>query len=364
MGTLTLKCQTDTLVVLLCFPKLKNLFSKMNKFALTFVVVATLIAGSIEAARIPGCKLRGDVSSNLLKLRFNQDSDFTCMKRLLQKGADVNAKDSYDYTSVMYAAKGTSSKALDVVKYLVNKGAQLNAKNYYNNNALQLAVLADNGNIVKHLIEKGAEGELSDLLMLAVRYGKELTKSVKVLVNKGANVNKVSGPTEYPYINDTILIIAAQNDYMEIVKTLLEKGANFNVRCHSRSWCVGKDTMIYAANFGNLDVIQLLLSKGANKDVQDKIGNTPLMMAARNGEETVAQFLLDQGANVNLINDKGYSALTYAYEQGHENVFELLKAHGAYPVDFYIFNFANLFPSYISDPIQKLRRTHRENHGN
>jgi len=336
----------------------------MNKFALNFVIVATFIAGSIEAATIPGCKLRGDVNNNLLRLRFNQDSDFTCMKRLLQKGADVNTKDSYDYSPIMYAAKGTSSKAFDAVKYLVNKGAHLNTKNYYNNNALQLAVLADNGEIVKHLIEKGAEGELSELLMLAVRYGKELTKSVKVLVNKGANVNKVSGPNEYPYVNDTVLIIAAQNDYMEIVKILLEKGANFEVRCHSRSWCAGKDAMIYAANFGNVEIIQLLLSKGANIDVQDKTGNSPLMMAARNGEETVAQFLVEKGANVNLINDKGYSASTYAYEQGHEKIFDLLKANGAYPIDFYIFNFANIFPSFISDPIQKLRRTHRENYGN
>merc|ERR1712212_219059 len=154
------------------------------------------------------------------------------------------------------------------------------------------------------------------------------TESVKALLNKGANVNKVSGPNEYPYVNDTVLIIAAQNDYMKIVKLLLEKGANFQVKCHSRSWCVGKDTLIYAANFGNLDVIQLLL---------------------------------DQGANVNLINDKGYSALTYAYEQGHEKIFEQLKTKGAYPVDYYIFNFANLFPSFISDPIQKLRRTQRGN---
>ena len=74
-----------------------------------------------------------------MELRFNQDSDFTCMKRLLQKGADVNAKDSYDYTPIMYAAKGTSSKALDAVKYLVKKGAQLNAKNYYDSTAVELA---------------------------------------------------------------------------------------------------------------------------------------------------------------------------------------------------------------------------------
>merc|ERR1712223_1775906 len=100
--------------------------SKMNKFTLSLVVIATFIAGSIEAATIPGCKLRGDVNNNLLRLRFNQDSDFPCMKRLLQKGADVNNKDSYEYSPIMYAAKGTSNTALDAVKYLVNKGAHLN----------------------------------------------------------------------------------------------------------------------------------------------------------------------------------------------------------------------------------------------
>lgn len=337
----------------------------MNKSTLTFVVVATLLAGVIGAPRTKraaGCKLSGDVNKNLLELDFNQDEDFGCMKRLLQKGANVNTKDSYDYTPIMYAAKGTASKALEAVKYLVNKGAQLNAKNYYTTNPLHHAVLANNGEIVKYLIEKGAEGELSELLMLAVRYGKELTKSVKVLVNKGANVNKVSGPYEYPYVNDTVLIIAAQNNYMEIVKILLENGANFEVKCHSRSWCLGKNTLIYAATIGNLDIVQVLVTKGADINVQDKTGNSALMMAARNGHETVTQFLLDNGANVNLINDDGYSALIYATEKGQEQIAQQLRAKGAYMIDSYVFSFADLFPSFISDRVQKLRRIHRDNH--
>jgi len=324
----------------------------MNKFASTLAILAIFIAGSLEAAKIPGC-------NNLLTLRFNEDEDFTCMKKLVKNGANVNAKDSYDYTPIMYAAKGTSNKAFDSVKFLVKKGADVNAKNYYDSSAVKLAVLADNGEIVKFLVEKGAQGDLSDLLMLAVRYGKELTKSVQILVNMGADVNKVCQHT-----NDAMLIIAAQKNHMENAKFLLEKGADFNLKCQSRFWCLGKDTLIYAANFGNLDIVKMLLTKGVNINIQDKTGNSPLMLAARNGYETVTKHLLDQGAEVNLINEKGYSALTYAYEQGHEKIFDQLKAKGAYPVDYYIFNFANLFPSYISDPIQKLLRTQGENYGN
>merc|ERR1712156_1009907 len=167
--------------------------------------------------------------------------------------------------------------------------------------------------------------------MSAVRYGKELTESVQALVNKGADVNKVSGPNEYPYVNDSLLIIAAQNDHMEIVKVLLQKGANLDARCHSRSWCLGKDTLIYAATFGDLEIIQLLVSKGAN---------------------------------VNEINEEGYSAIIYATEEGHKTIVQQLKAKGAYMIDSYMFSFADLFPSFISDRFQKLRSIQRNNHVN
>ena len=44
----------------------------------------------------------------------------------------------------------------------------------------------------------------------------------------------VSGAMDYPYVNDSVLIIAAQNNYMEIVKFLLAKGAKHDVKCMSR----------------------------------------------------------------------------------------------------------------------------------
>merc|ERR1712156_35272 len=334
----------------------KNL--KMNKFAL---IVAFMVAGATAA--VDRCNPTGDVNRSLLQLRFDENQDFACLKKLLPKGANVNAKDSYEYTPIMYAAKGSAGNALKVVQFLVTKGANVNAKNYYNTNALHYAVLQNNGQIVKFLIEKGAEGQVSDLLMLAVRYGKELIESVKVLVNKGADVNKVSGPLEYPYVKDSVLIIAAQNNYMKIVKFLLEKGANVQAPCHSRSWCLGKNTLMYAATHGNLDLVKILITKGLDVNAQDKVdGSTALMMAARNGHETVTEFLLEKGANPNFINDDGLSAMILASQNGQQVIVQQLKAKGAYMIDSYIFGFADLFPSFISDPVQRLRRLHRDNH--
>ena len=87
-----------------------------------------------------GCVLDGDVNANLLALRFNDDSEFECMKKLVGKGADCCAKDSWNYTPLMYAVKGSAPKAIKAVKFIINKNAAtLNAKNYFQTNALELA---------------------------------------------------------------------------------------------------------------------------------------------------------------------------------------------------------------------------------
>merc|ERR1712038_394738 len=124
-----------------------------------------------------------------------------------------------------------------------------------------------------------------------------------------------------------------------------------------------KNTLMYAATHGNLDLVKILITKGLDVNAQDKVdGSTALMMAARNGHETVTEFLLEKGANPNFINDDGLSAMILAYQNGQQVIVQQLKAKGAYMIDSYIFGFADLFPSFISDPVQRLRRLHRDNH--
>merc|ERR1719394_1143848 len=189
------------------------------------------------------------------------------------------------------------------------------------------------------LIEKNAEGDLTELLMKAVRDSKQLTESVKVLVNKGADINKVSGAMDYPFVNDSILIIAAQNNHWDIVKFLLEKNVKHEVKGMSRSWNLGKTPLIFAALDGKLNIVKALVAK--------------------DGHETVTEYLLSKNAAVNYVNDDGYTALIYANEAGYTPIVEQLKAKGAYMIDSYVFGFADLFPSFISDPVQRLRRMHR-----
>ena len=110
--------------------------------------------------------------------------------------------------------------------------------------------MQNNGKIVKFLIEKGAEGQVSDLLMLAVRYGKELIDSVKVLVNKGADVNSQMEGTKW-----TAGHAATKRGNLEILELLLKNGASQDTQACHRDF--GKN-LCFADVTSNERVLQLL----------------------------------------------------------------------------------------------------------
>ncbi len=117
---------------------------------------------------------------------------------------------------------------MDIVKYLIEKGADVNAKDYYGVTALMYAALYGHLDIVKYLVEHGADvnaknvnGDLA--LMYASNYGH--TDIVKYLVEKGSDVNA----KEY-FRGVTALMFASREGHFDIVKYLIEHGADVNAK--------------------------------------------------------------------------------------------------------------------------------------
>ena len=80
----------------------------------------------------------------------------------------------------------------------------------------------------------------------------------------------------------TALIRAAMNNRTDVVRCLLDKGADVNKQ--TRGW-----TALHFASYNNYtDVMRMLLQHGAIKDIKDEFGRTPIDQArSRNYKEAV-----------------------------------------------------------------------------
>ena len=74
------------------------------------------------------------------------------LKNLIEKGADVNAKNKYEQTTLHYAAREGHT---EIVEFLIEKGADVNAKDKYGWTPLRLAAENDHTEIVKSLLANG-----------------------------------------------------------------------------------------------------------------------------------------------------------------------------------------------------------------
>jgi ankyrin repeat protein len=80
---------------------------------------------------------------------------------LVENGADVNAEDGDSQTALMYASKRSFN---DTAALLLDKGANVNTQSKKRGiSALMLAAVADNEELVRMLLEHGADASLTDI---------------------------------------------------------------------------------------------------------------------------------------------------------------------------------------------------------
>ncbi|MEE8526424.1 MAG: ankyrin repeat domain-containing protein, partial [Thermoanaerobaculia bacterium] len=135
----------------------------------------------------------------------------------------------------------------------------------------------------------------------------------KLVKEGGAAMDAVDETSEL-----TPLAIAAEAGLAEIVRILLEAGADPNLG--------GATTPLEAAVVeGHLEVVEALIEKSADVNQKVEEGFTPLMTASATGNLALVQMLLDAGARPRLLNDDRESAIILAESAGHDAVVEKLK---------------------------------------
>ncbi len=119
---------------------------------------------------------------------------------------------------------------------------------------------------------------------------------------------------------ETLLCLAAHDNQFEVVRFLINCGADVNQMCRQA-------TPIWGAVWsGNPAIVDLLLSSGANASISVSCehGWSPLHLAAREGYEDIVQRLLEENPDVNATDDEGFTPLDQAAQMQHAEVVRLL----------------------------------------
>lgn len=252
----------------------------------------------------------------------------------------VDAKPSAE-TASKTAAQRTKAKSLSValveavrredikgVQTLLRQGANVNGWDEYDTLPLSAAVGRRQVAIARLLLSKGANPNApcydgSSLLQQAIQYDDGKAAIPRLLLDYGASIKGEDGAYA--------LMSAVTTGNLAVAALLLARGVKVNVTAQWNDY-LGSTALMIAASWNNHDMVRFLLDKGANIDFPDAQGNTALMHAARQSEDPSEKYsasaalklLLDRGAKVEARNQKGETALFLALGR-YWNVRLLLK---------------------------------------
>lgn len=262
---------------------------------------------------------------------------------LMKRGADIKALDKYGHDIQYWSDKKTSRQVLDTFESFIE---EIKAYPHMSEDEFSLMVAAFSGDIntLKEIIARNPDMNIKlqtisgyTLLMFALQ--DKNVDVIKFLLEHGANPNlqNMYGETALFYAVRTVCM----PDKIEI---LLNNGADPNIKDICKYAPI---THIFndAEGYGfisdrYLRIVKHLLDNGAKADMPDNDGVTPLQMCVSlkdckgfDGNNILAmKFLIDSGADVNARDCNGDTPLMYAArvkDKSQVNVIKSLIANGA-----------------------------------
>jgi len=285
------------------------------------------------------------------------DGDAEKVKHLISKGIDVNTKGTFDLPPLLGAV---GEGHVEIVKVLLENGANVGVGDCCYT-PLYYAIWEDPAGIetAKALISAGADvnappkpkGADYGLLDYAVLY--ERQDMVRILIKAGADVNAeyVGGLTPLHhalrladadmaklFVGTGVEVPAFHNAILEgnlaEVKQLVESGTDVDTPDRS-GWTPAR----WAVCMGQKAVVEYLLNQGADPTGKvhgtltgggNKFGDETLLhQASKLGSTEIAKALIANGAQVDAKGERAYTPLQDAAKWGREEVAKLLIANGA-----------------------------------
>ena len=225
---------------------------------------------------------------------------------------------------------------IKTVQTLIKQGVNVNATTPNKWTALMLAALHGRTDTVRCLLKNNAnpyatfKNSAMNAFLLAVRSGS--VDTVRLFLDK--TVIDINHQSEYERWEEehgtqmpTPLMLAAEYGHADVIKLLIEKGADFSIMDGG-----GQNALCIAAQNGQVSAVAVFFELGlANANSTDHWKTPILTIAAGNGHKDLVQFLLDNGAEVNRLGGFGGSstAIKDAVCGNHIEIVKLLLDAGA-----------------------------------
>jgi len=258
------------------------------------------------------------------------------VRLLIARGADVNAKEpSQDQSALMWAA---AEHHADVVRLLVEAGADLQAHTKKGFTAIHFAAREGDLATTRALLSAGVDINLRSPQDEAAAPASEVPRTGRSVPGSAATPGAPRGPAYQATLSagSTPLLVATVRGHVPLALFLLEQGADPNVldagftplHWASADWEGGISNPVYGfkdAMSGipnrqqKLQLVKTLLEKGANPNArmtrrppgfsglgggyEDAPGATAILLAAASADLEMVQLLLAAGADPTLTTD-------------------------------------------------------------
>lgn len=232
--------------------------------------------------------------------------------RLLDAKVPVDQRNTNGATPALAAA---GNGHVETLKLLASHGADLKASAGEGIGLLGASAQENHINVVAWLVKQVSPTlvchPLGTALHVAAYQGHRAL--IPLLVASGAKVDQ-----EHQTL--TPLLLAVSQGQFDVVKALLEAGANPNF-----GGAKGAPPLSMAALVGDVQVVELLLARGAKLNATNPQGGTALRAAADAGKTEVVRLLLARGAKFDSADAFGKRPIDYAREKGHLEIVKLLE---------------------------------------
>jgi hypothetical protein len=298
--------------------------------------------GSPTAVPTLGTGEQADLDARLIAAA--RARDVAQARRLIERGADVNAQDDRQESAFLLAA---SEGPLAMLELTLRHGAHANAKDSFNGTGMIRAADRGHADIVGRLVRAGTQlDHVNELgwtaLHEAVILGdgtRRYVDTVRVLVAAGADTDipaardgadalahaRAAGHRDIVGLlarvrldpvargrADAVLLEAARRGDADTAALALRAGADLETRDERR-----RTPLLLAASEDRLAVARLLVALGADPDARDDQQDTPWLVTGVTGSVPMLEALLPARPDLTLRNRYGGVSVIPAAERGH-----------------------------------------------